>query len=164
VGIIPPPLGVPFSAFNARLAIDLDRASKKDRFELQSSFTLGSVSNGINPPAEPVTLKVGAFSTIIPPGSFKIADDQDDQNDQEEGAGMKRFGPFRFRGVIDGVDLRVLIRPTGAKRYTLEAEARHADLSGTENPVPVTLTIGGDSGTTLVKAYIDQKLAGRDDD
>ena len=164
VGIVPPPLGLPFSAFTARLAIDLDRASKKDRFELQLSFTLGSASNGINPPVEPVTLKVGTFTTIIPPGSFKIADDQDDQNDQEEGVGMKRFGPFRFRGVIDGVDLRVLIRPTGAKRYALEAEARHADLTGTENPVPVTLTIGGDSGTTLVKAYIDQKLAGRDGD
>jgi hypothetical protein len=66
--------------------------------------------------------------------------------------------------VIDSVDLRVLIRPTGAKRYTLEAETRHAYLTGTENPVPVTLTIGGDSGTTLVKAYIDQKLAGREDD
>jgi YVTN family beta-propeller protein len=98
VGIIPPQLGVPFSAFNARLAIDLDRASKRDCFELQSSFTLGSVSSGINPPVEPVTLKVGTFTTIIPPGSFKIADDQDDQNDQEEGVGVERFGPLGSAG------------------------------------------------------------------
>jgi YVTN family beta-propeller protein len=164
VGIVPPPTGVLFSAFSAKLEMHLGKSPNTDHFNLNASFVLGSVSNGINPPAEPVTLKVGTFTTTIPPGSFKIADDQDDQDDQEEGVRMKRFGPFKFHGVIDGVDLRVLIRPTGTKRYALEAEARHADLTGTKNPVPVTLTIGGDSGTVLVKAHIDQKLAGRDDD
>jgi YVTN family beta-propeller protein len=164
VGIIPPPSGVPFSAFSAKLEIYSGHKPNTDHFKLNASFTLGSASNGIHPFAEPVTLKVGTFTATIPPGSFKIADDQDDQNDQEGGVGMKKFGPFWFHGVIDGVDLRVLIRPTGAKRYALEAEARHADLTGTKNPVPVTLTIGGDSNSVLVKAHIDQKLAGRDDD
>jgi len=164
VGIIPPPTGVLFSAFSAKLEIHFGDEPNTDHFNLNASFTLGSASNGIDPPTEPVTLKVGTFTTTIPRGSFKVDDDQDDQNDQEEGVGMKRFGPFRVHGVIDGVDLRVLIRPTGAKRYALEAEARHADLTGTKNPVQVTLTIGGDSGTTLVKAHIGQKLAGRDGD
>jgi hypothetical protein len=162
IAIVPPPPGVPFLAFNAKLEVHFGKSPNTDHFDLNASFTLGSASNGIDPPAEPVALKVGTFTTTIPPGSFKIADD--DQNNQEEGVGMKRFGPFRFQGVIDGVDLRVLIQPTGAKRYALEAEARHADLTGAKNPVPVTLTIGGDSGTVLVKAHIDQKLAGRDDD
>jgi YVTN family beta-propeller protein len=164
VGIIPPPPGTPFSAFSAKLEIHSGHKPNTDHFYLNASFTLGSTSNGIHPFAEPVTLKVGTFTATIPPASFKIADDQDDQNDREGGVGMKKFGPFRFHGVIDGVDLRVLIRPTGAKRYALEAEARHADLTGTKNPVAVTLAIGDDSGTVSVKAHIDQKLTGRDDD
>jgi len=69
---------------------------------------------------------------------------------------MKRFGPFRFHGVIDGVALHMLIRPTGTKRYALEAEARDANLAGTKNPVPVSLTIGGDTGTTSVNAHISR--------
>jgi hypothetical protein len=35
---------------------------------------------------------------------------------------------------------------------------------GTKNPVPVTLTIGDDSGTTSVKADIEKDFARRDDD
>jgi hypothetical protein len=67
-------------------------------------------------------------------------------------------------GVIDGVELGARITPTGTLRYTFDAGAKGADLTGTKNLVPVTLTIGGDSGTTLVKAHVDQRLAGRDDD
>jgi hypothetical protein len=99
---------------------------------------LGSASNGINPPTEPVAIKVGTFTATIPPGSF-------------EGSG---FGPFQFHGEIDGVRLEVEIKPMGAKRYELHANAHDADLTGTVNPVPVTLTIGVDSGTTSVNAQI----------
>ncbi len=139
VGIIPPPAGVPFSAFSAKLEIDLDKKPNEDRFELQSSFTLGAASNGINPPAEAVTLQIGVFATSIPPGSFK----------------GKGFGPFRFHGVIDGVALEVEIEPTGTKRYALEAYARDANLTGTKNPVTVMLAAGDDSGMTSVKADLD---------
>ena len=139
---------VPFSAFRAKLEIDLDKKPNEDRFELQSSFTLGHASNGINPAAEKVKLQIGAFTTTIPPGSFK-------------GTG---FGPFKFRGVIDGVILKVLIEPTGTKRYAFLAKARDANLTGSVNPVTVTLTIGDDSGMTSVKADIDRdRKRGGDD-
>jgi hypothetical protein len=95
-----------------------------------------------------VTLQLGSFSTAIPAGSFK----------------GRKFGPFEFHGVIDGVDLHVAIESTGAKRYGFEAAARHASLTGIKNPVPLTPTIGGDSGTASVKADIDHDLARRDDD
>jgi hypothetical protein len=108
---------------------------------------LGSGSNGINPPAEPVILKVGTFTTTIPPGSF-------------DGSG---FGPFNFKGDIDGVHLLVQIKPTGAKRYELHASAHDADLTGTINPVPVTLTIGDDSGTKSVNAQISGSEISRSD-
>jgi hypothetical protein len=136
VGIVPPPVGVPFLAFNAKLEIDLEHKPTKDRFELLSSFTLGTASNGINPAAEPVTLKTGTFTTTIPPGSFK-----------DIGQGI-----FVFRGVIGGVRLEALIAPTGSSRYALVAAAQDANLTGTTNPVPVTLTIGDDCGTASVQA------------
>jgi YVTN family beta-propeller protein len=90
VGIMPPPVG-----------IDLDRKPNKDRFELLSSFTLGSASNGINPVTEAVTLRVGTFTTTIPPGSFK-----------DIGQGI-----FVFHGVIGGVRLEALLKQTGTRRY-----------------------------------------------
>jgi len=139
VGIMPPPVGVPFLAFSAKLEIDLDRAPKEDRFELQSNFTLSSTAPGIHPVVEPVTLQIGTFTVIIPPGSFKKHED----------------GFFTFHGVIDGVRLEALVKRTGTLRYTFEAEAKGADLTGTKNPVQVSLTIGDDSGTTSVKADID---------
>ena len=88
-----------------------------------------------------MTLQVGTFTTSIPPGSFK------DQRSEAE-----TLGPFTFHGVIDGVALEVLIKSTGTKSYALEAAARHANLTGTVNPVPVTLSIGDASGTASVKA------------
>jgi hypothetical protein len=57
-------------------------------------------------------------------------------------------------GVINGVNLQAAITPTGTLRYAFVAAAERASLTGTVNPVPVMLTIGGDSGTTSVKALI----------
>jgi hypothetical protein len=139
---------IPFSAFSAKLDINLIKKPNQDSFRLQSDFTLGKSSNGINPVTEAVALQIGSFTTTIPPNFLT----------------GKGFGPFKFSGVIDGADLLVVIAPTGAKRYAFDAEARHASLTGTTNPVPVTLTIGGDSGTTSIKADIDKDVAHRDDD
>jgi hypothetical protein len=143
VGIVPPPQGVPFLAFNAKLEIDLDRKPKEDRFELQSSFTLSSTAPGIHPVVEPVTLQIGTFTVIIPPGSFKKHE------------GENEGGSFSFHGDIDGVKVEALINRTGTLRYAFDAEAKGANLTGTKNPVQVSLTIGDDSGTTSVKADID---------
>jgi YVTN family beta-propeller protein len=46
VGIIP---DIPFSAFSAKLETEVHGAPNEDSFELQSSFTLGSTSNGSIP-------------------------------------------------------------------------------------------------------------------
>jgi YVTN family beta-propeller protein len=143
VGIVPPPPGVPFLAFNAKLEIDLGHKPNKDSFEIQSHFTLSSTAPAIHPHRDPVTLQIGSFSITIPPGSFKK------HEGENEGA------VFSFHGVIDGVKLEALIKHTGTLRYAFEAEAKGANLAGTKNPVQVSLTIGGDSGTASVKADID---------
>jgi YVTN family beta-propeller protein len=139
VGIIPPPQGVPFAAFKAALDIALNNlAPNTDSFELLAEFILGSASSGINPRAEPVTLTVGTFTTTIPPGSFVPGP----------------FGNFNFVGTVNGVTLQGGIAPTGAKRYDFGAAAQKANLTGTVNPVPVTLTIGNNAGITWVNAHI----------
>jgi probable HAF family extracellular repeat protein len=137
-------LSVPFLAFNAKLEIDLDRAPKEDRFELNSSFTLRSTAS-INPPAEPVTLQIGTFTTTIPPGFFRKHGEGDEDED----------GVFSFHGVIDGVKLKALIKRTGTLRYAFHAEAKGANLAGTKNQVQVSLAIGDHSGATSVTADID---------
>jgi hypothetical protein len=98
VGIVPPPVGVPFLAFNAKLEIDLDRKPKEDRFELQCNFTLSS------------TARRRAGHVTLPPGSFKKHED----------------GFFTFHGVIDGVRLEALIKRTGTLRHAFNAVAKGA--------------------------------------
>jgi hypothetical protein len=39
-------------------------------------------------------------------------------------------------------------------RYAFVAAAEHPNLTGTKNPVPVTLTIGNDTGMRSVNAII----------
>jgi YVTN family beta-propeller protein len=149
IAIMPPPAGVPFLAFNAELQIDIDRDPKRDAFALESSFTLSSIaSNGIHPLTEPVTLQVGTLSITIPPGSFR---NRENENEDE---GEHEDGFFTFHGVIDGVQLKALIKRTGTLRYAFHAKAKGANLTGTNNPVQVTLTIGDDTGTASVTARI----------
>lgn len=129
---------IPFSAFNAQLLLDLGSNPADGTFLLFSEFTLGQKSRAINPPGEPVTLKIGTFTATIPAGSFK-------------GSG---FGPYYFIGAVNGVNLEVGIVPTGAKRYVFVATGKKADLTGTSNPVPVTISIGADTGTTSANAGV----------
>jgi YVTN family beta-propeller protein len=136
VGITPP---VQFRALSATLDIHFGGAPNQDTFNWHSQFTLSSTaSNGINPVTEPVTLQVGTFGTTIPPGSFT----------------KNRNGSFTFVGVIGGVSLNALIKPTGTLRYAFHTAATGASLTGTKNPVQVTLTIGDDRGLTSVRARI----------
>ena len=136
VGVIPPP-GVPFLAFSARLAITFGAAPNQDSFNLHSPITLSSTAPGLHPHRDPVTLSVGTFSITIPPGSVREQPD----------------GSFFFAGMINGVSLKAQIYPTGLA-IRVPREATGASLTGTTNPVPVTLTIGDDCGTTSVTALI----------
>jgi hypothetical protein len=138
VGIMPPPVGVPFLAFSAKLAITFGGAPNEDSFKLHSSFTLSSTAPGLHPHRDPVTLQVGNFSITIPPRSFREQPD----------------GSFTFAGVISGVSLKAQIYHTGTLQYAFHAKATGASLTGTKNPVYVTLIISGDSGATSVTAQI----------
>ncbi len=139
VGIIP---DVPFAAFSATPTIQFGKTPNHDLFEIQSSFTLGSASNGINPLAEPVTFQIGTLGVSIPPGSFTGT------------TTGNAFGPFNFTGMINGVVLHAAIAPTGTKRFVFDAAGQNASLAGTVNPVTARVSIGNNSGTASVTATI----------
>ena len=141
ISIIPPPQGIPFLAFNARLDVNLGRNPNQAAFDLGSSFILNSTaSNGIHPDTEPVKLQVGPFIATIPSGLFRRRGD----------------GSYTFEVVIDGVRLAAKIELRGSFRYAFHAEVKGANLSGTTNPVQVSLGIGNDAGLTSVKADFDR--------
>jgi YVTN family beta-propeller protein len=141
ISIVPPPQGVPFLSFNAKLDIDLTRKPNHDSFHLESSFILsGKAGNEIHPDTEPVKLEVGPFIVTIPIGSFARHGDR----------------AYAFEGVIDSVRLEAKIEPVGSLRYRFRVEAKGANLSGITNPVQVSLSIGDDAGLTSVQAHFDR--------
>jgi hypothetical protein len=121
---------IPFSAFTAQLTV----SSFQPKFTLNSSFTLGSTSNGIFAASEAVTLKIGIFAVTIPPGSFTLTSP----------------GTYSFFGVISGLTINAKVTNTGGKSYTFDATAK-ANLRKMKSPTRVTLTIGNDTGTTTVR-------------
>ena len=129
-----PPL-TPFASFTGKLDVTVSTGS----FDLNSSFTLGAGSNGINPVTEDVTLQIGPYSVTIPAGSFT----------------KNNKGSYVFAGTVGGVAVEFRINPVGGNSYTLQAEGSGANLTGISNPVTVTLTIGDDAGSTQITATIN---------
>jgi hypothetical protein len=99
---------------------------------------LSSTAPAIHPHRDPITFQVGTFSITIPPHSFTKQPD----------------GSFFFTEVINGVNLTARITPTVTLQYAFHAKATGVSLTGTKNPVYVTLIIGGDSGATSVTAIV----------
>jgi hypothetical protein len=128
---------IPFSAFTAKLELESDSESE---FELNSSFTLGANSDGIDPLSEPITLTIAGYSVTIPPGSF------------QQLTGGKKAGSFVYEGTIDGVELEVQIVPLGNNTYQFKAEGEPVDFGAISNPVTVMLVIGNDTGSTSINA------------
>jgi YVTN family beta-propeller protein len=108
VAIVPPPPGVPFLTFNANLNIAFGTAPNTDAFIVGTSFTLSRTAPGFNPLTDPVILQIGTFAVTIPPGSFQ----------------KNHVGNVIFTGVINGVTLEALIKPTGTLRYAGSGHAR----------------------------------------
>ena len=145
-----PPITVPFAAFNAKVEIELGPLANDDEFKIKATFTLGAGSDGIDPLTDDVSLQIGTFSTTIPAGSFRFHPAK-----SGKGHGHGARARWTFEGVIDGVSLEVRITDLGGGMFEFKAEGENANLTGTVNPVQVTLTIGDDSGTTMVTAKFE---------
>jgi uncharacterized repeat protein (TIGR03803 family) len=124
---------VPFSAFSAKLDITSGRSPG---FQLSANLTQGAGATAINPVQQGMTLSVGTYTVAIPAGSFQA---------------LKK-GVYAYQGTINGVALQVRISQTGTSSYLVQVDASGVNLSTLTNPVPVTLTLGQNSGTVNVTA------------
>ncbi len=135
---ITPAPRVPFSAFSAELQL---LTGKVPAFDLEARFTLGAGSDGINPLTEPVTLAVGSYTVTLPAGSFHEV----------------RLGSltgYLYVGSINKVLLNLQIVPAGDNSYAFDAAGVPVALTGSTSAVPITLTLGNDTGTTTVTALV----------
>ena len=135
---------VPFAAFNPKVEITLGPLANDDEFEVKAPLTLGASSDGIAPLTEAVTIQVGSFSATIPAGSFTL-----------KPATPNKPAFFKFQGTINGVALEAKITPLGANSFEFKAEGNGLNLTGTVNPVTVTLLIGNDQGSATVTAELE---------
>jgi probable HAF family extracellular repeat protein len=133
---VSPPV-VPFTLMNASAVVTVPPGSGNDSFVLDTSFTLGGASNGIDPVSEPVTLALAGASLTLPAGSFRVS-----------------AHTYVFAGEPAGGRLVVIIRPAGAARYRLVATGSGYDLPAARPPLKVQLTIGDDTGATDAKAVM----------
>jgi len=141
---ITPGTAIAFSSFTAKLELRISTGS----FDLNSAFTLGATSDGINPVMENVTLQIGPYFVTVPPGSFT----------------KNKKGAYVFEGTINGVWLEVRINPKRGNKYTFQAEGSGAALNGIANPVTINLTIGNETGTTQVNAHFRKGSCERADE
>jgi hypothetical protein len=124
-----------FSQFGGHLRIDVDTGI----FVLNGSFTLGA-GGSINPATQQVSFSVGNYSLTVPAGSF-----------------FKISNGYVYQKKINNIFLRVYIKNTSTSgSYSLMANSGRGALTGTTtSPVPVTLTVGDNSGSTEMNAKFD---------
>jgi hypothetical protein len=125
-------LAVPFSAFTTKLEVVSGRLNG---FELKGYFTQGAGAQTINLSNQDLTLSVGSFIVTIPAESF---------HKTGKGASV-------FEGMVGGKMLEIQLEQTGANSYLIRVDALNVNLNTHTNTIPVTLTVGYNSGTTQAK-------------
>ena len=122
---------LPFSHFGGGLKIDPDAGV----FYLSGGFKLGS-GGTIDPTTQPVAFRVGDYAIRLPVSSF-----------------VQHSTGYVYQKRINGIFLCVFIKFTDVPgTYQLLANRFGGTLNSTTGPVPVTLTIGDNSGTTQMSA------------
>lgn len=127
---------IPFSNFAPSLAIVLGAKPSTDSFAFSTPLTLSAGASPFNRATDVVTLKIDNLTTNIPAGSFK----------------PNGFGGFVYTRKVDGVYVAANIQPLSPSKYQVTIGATGLSLTGLSNPVPVTLTMGMNTGDRSVTA------------
>ena len=134
LAIIVPPDPISFVTVSPKVTIT---GGRNPGFDVTEAFTLGIGSNGINPLWDSVTLTVNTYRGTIPTGSFTQSNN----------------GKYTFSGPVNGANLSVSIEQQGnANNYVFKASATGVDLSSSQNPVPIQITIGDDYSISAANA------------
>ena len=128
---------VPFSSFSAFLVID---NGPHPGFVINSTFTLGSGTTGLQPASEVTTLQIANYTLTLPAGSFHPL--------------FSGSNTYVYQGTVNGANVVLTLIPLGYNSFLLTASGAPVTFSGIRNPVPITLTFGNDSGSTSVNALI----------
>jgi hypothetical protein len=120
---------VPFASFLPTLT-----ESGRGRFTVGGSFTLGQGSAGIDPLTQAVTLTVGSKTFSIPPGSFQLT----------------RRSAYLYGGTLNRGTFSMRLTPRGAGIYDLQAVGSGVPPVPRGTGLPLTLSIGNDSGAATV--------------
>ncbi len=107
-------------------------------FFLLTNLTLPAGNNGLNPPNEVVSFKIGNASATIPVGKFRKLTNI----------------LYAYAGTINNVKMEVLIRSLGNNQYTFQTAGTGYNFIGMTNPVNVELSIGNQFATAAVIANI----------
>jgi hypothetical protein len=108
-------------------------------FRARGGFDLAAPSDGIDPVAERVGIRIGSFVTTLPARSF-VPDPH-------------RPNEVSFDGTTpEGVKLTVTMRRQRAPdRFVFAVRGEGLDVGGTANPLLVSILIGDDAGTARVR-------------
>ncbi len=106
----------------------------KDRFEVEGELGLGEESNGVDLSAEEVKVTVGTSSITIPAGLF-----------------LPVGSRFEYEGTIHGVKVKMKIKETHSDVFEFKVKAKGLSVTDISNPVAITLRIGDDIGTAMVR-------------
>ncbi len=118
--------------------VSLGRGQELDQYDVTGEFTLSEFSDGIDPLAEDVTIKVGTSSLVIPANSF-----------QEKGGKQGA----EFQGSVDGALVQASIEVVGPLTFRYHVEAHKVDLSDSPIPLTFSLKIGIDVGITTIPLH-----------
>jgi hypothetical protein len=122
---------VRFARFGGGLRIGADAGV----FLLSGGFKLGP-GGSIDPTTQPVAFSVGSYAVRLSAGSF-----------------VKHNTGYVYQKTINGIFLCVFIKFTSTPgSYVLLANRIGGTLTSTTSPVPVTLTIGANSGSTQMNS------------
>jgi beta propeller repeat protein len=111
---------------------------KLKSFSLLSNLTLRVGNNGLNPPNEVVSFKIGNASATIQVGKFRKLTNS----------------LYAYAGTINNVKMEVLIRSLGNNQYSFQTAGTGYNFSGITNPVMVEVSVRDDFATASVNAVI----------
>lgn len=156
INAVPLVTNTPFASLSAEVEAEIgdddnDDDDNSDELESEGTFMLGGTSNGINPVTDQVTINIGGIEKIIPAGSFIF----------KEHPTKPQKNVFKFKGIIDGMEVEMKIKPLQNNKFKFEVEIELVQLSlcgssiVTGGTVPVSLTVGDDTGSTNAKKKIE---------
>ena len=150
------------SPFNAAV----ENQPVRNTFEVRALLKLGALSDGIDPPAEKFSMRIGDFAATLDPGSFVTRRFKDcprarEQRDDDD-AHADLDVIYTFDGFVGGLPLQGGDHPAVREQGLRLGGGHGAGLR--PGTAILDLAIGDDKGTTPAKVFNDERARHADQD